>query len=242
MNIETLSISASNIEIEVIRKDIKNMHLAVYPPTGRIRLAAPKKTDSEVIRLFAISKIGWIKKHIKNFNEQPRESEKEYTSGESHYFLGKRYMLQVVEHYGPNKVKLKGMKTIQLLVKPDSTVESKSTLVKEWYRTELKRLLPELIFKWEQIIGVKCNSWGVKQMRTKWGACNVDEKRIWLNLELAKKPINCLEYIIVHELVHLLERNHNEQFVAHMNRFMPKWQQHRTELNQLPVIHWDWGY
>lgn len=242
MNIETLSISASNIEIEVIRKDIKNMHLAVYPPTGRIRLAAPKKTDSEVIRLFAISKIGWIKKHIKNFNEQPRESQKEYTLGESHYFLGKRYMLQVVEHNGPNKVKLKGMKTIQLLVKPDSTVESKSTLVKEWYRTELKRLLPELIFKWEQIIGVKCNSWGVKQMRTKWGACNVDEKRIWLNLELAKKPINCLEYIIVHELVHLLERNHNEQFVAHMNRFMPKWQQHRTELNQLPVVHWDWGY
>ena len=242
MSIETISISSSNIEIEVIRKDIKNMHLAVYPPTGRIRLAAPQKTDSEVIRLFAISKIGWIKKHIKNFKEQPRESAKEYVSGESHYYFGKRYMLQIIEHNGPNKIKLKGLKTIQLYVRPATTVETKSNLLKEWYRQELKRILPELISTWEKVIGVKCNDWGVKQMRTKWGACNVDEKRIWLNLELAKKPLICLEYIVVHELVHLLERNHNEQFIKHMNRFMPKWQQHRTELNQLPVVHWDWGY
>lgn len=242
MNTETITIASSNIEIEVIRKDIKNMHLAVYPPTGRIRLAAPVKTDSEVMRLFAISKIGWIKKHIKNFKEQPREAQKEYISGESHYFMGKRYLLQILEHKGSNTVKVKGHKTIQLLVKPNTTTEAKANLIKEWYRQELKKLLPELIAKWEKVIGVECKEWGVKHMRTKWGACNVDEKRIWLNLELAKKPLICLEYIVVHELVHLLERNHNEKFVAYMNTFMPKWKHHREELNRLPVVHWDWGY
>lgn len=242
MSTETIIISSSNIEIEVIRKDIKNMHLAVYPPTGRIRLAAPKKTDNEVVRLFAISKIGWIKKHIKNFNDQPRESPKEYISGESHYFLGKRYLLQIKEHDGPNKILTKGHKTIQLCIKPTTSNQAKANLLKEWHRQELKLILPELISKWEKVIGVKCNDWGVKQMRTKWGACNVDEKRIWLNLELAKKPVICIEYIIAHELVHLLERNHNERFVSHMNKFMPKWQMHREELNKLPAVHWDWGY
>ena len=242
MSTEIISISASNIQIEVIRKDIKNMHLAVYPPTGRIRLAAPRKADSEVVRLFAISKIGWIKKHIKNFNEQPREAPMEYISGESHYYFGKRYMLQVIEHSGPNGVKLKGVKIIQLHVKPNTTSETRANLLKEWHRQQLKALLPELIEKWEQTIGVKCQDWGVKLMRTKWGACNVDEKRIWLNLELAKKPVICLEYIVAHELVHLLERNHNERFITLMNKFMPKWQHHRAELNKLPVAHWDWEY
>ena len=121
-------------------------------------------------------------------------------------------------------------------------MDSKANLMKEWYRQELKQILPELISKWENTIGVKCSDWGVKQLRTKWGACNTEEKRIWLNLELAKKPVICLEYIIVHELVHLLERNHNEQFVAYMNKFLPKWQLYRSELNKLPVVHWEWGY
>jgi predicted metal-dependent hydrolase len=218
------------------------MHLAVYPPTGRIRLAAPLKTDAEVMRLFAISKIGWIKKHIKNFKEQPRESPREYKSGESHYFMGKRYLLKLVEVDGTQSVHIKGIKTIQLNIKPNTSTEARAIVLKEWYRKELKKQLPELIAKWEKIIGVKCNDWGVKQMRTKWGACNTSEKRIWLNLELAKKPIICLEYIVVHELIHLLERHHNEKFIAYMNAFMPKWQQHREELNRLPIVHWDWEY
>ena len=242
MTTETISLTASHIEIEVVRKDIKNMHLAVYPPTGRIRLAAPLKTDSEVMRLFAISKIGWIKKHIKNFKLQPRESAKEFISGESHYFLGKRYLLQVLPHKGPSSIKIKGLKTIHLFAKPTSTKEQRAHLMKEWYRQELKKILPYIIAKWEKVIGASCNDWGVKHMRTKWGACNVDEKRIWLNLELAKKPLICLEYIVVHELVHLLERNHNDRFVIYMNKFMPQWQLHREELNKLPVVHWDWEY
>jgi len=241
MNIEIEKIRVSNFEVDVIRKDIKNMHLAVYPPTGRIRLSAPTTANSEMVRLFAISKIGWIKKHINNFNQQPRESKRTFQAGESHYFLGIRYLLKVYEKPGSSEVKLGGTK-IHLFVKEATSIEQKTTIMKEWYRQELKNILPNLIEKWERIIGVKSSAWAVKQMRTKWGACNTEEKRIWLNLELIKKPLICIEYIIVHELVHLLERSHNENFVKHMDHFMPKWRFHRDELNQLPVAHTDWEY
>lgn len=237
---ETLSIS--NLTIDIVRKDIKNMHLAVYPPHGRIRLSAPENTDSEMMRLFAISKIGWIKKHIKNFEAQPRETPREYITGESHYFQGKRYMLHVVERKGFNKVELKGTKNIFLYTRPNTSKENRAHVLKEWYRAEMKKQIPDLISKWENIIGVKSNDWAIKQMRTKWGTCNIEAKRIWLNLELSKKPIICLEYIIVHELVHLLERNHNDRFVAYMNQFMPKWRMYKTELNRLPISHNDWEY
>lgn len=240
INMETLSISTFTIDI--VRKDIKNMHLAVYPPNGRIRLSAPEKTDTDMMRLFAISKISWIKKNIKKFVAQPRETPREFISGESHYFQGKRYLLNVIEHKGINKVEIKGTKNINLYIKPNSTKDTKGRILKEWHRTEMKKQIPELITKWESIIGVKSNEWAIKQMRTKWGTCNIEEKRIWLNLELSKKPIICLEYIIVHELVHLLERNHNEKFVSYINQFMPKWRIHRDELNNLPVAHNDWGY
>ncbi|MEC4049129.1 SprT family zinc-dependent metalloprotease [Flavobacterium sp. SUN046] len=237
---ETLSIS--NLTIDIVRKDIKNMHLAVYPPHGRIRLSAPENTDSEMMRLFAISKIGWIKKHIKKFEAQPRETPREYISGESHFFQGKRYMLNVVERKGFNKVEIKGTKNINLYVRPNTSNEDKAIILREWYRTEMKKQIPELLSKWESIIGVKSNDWAIKQMRTKWGTCNIEAKRIWLNLELSKKPVICLEYIIVHELVHLLERNHNDKFVSYMNQFMPKWRMYKTELNKLPVAHNDWEY
>ncbi|MEN9446133.1 MAG: hypothetical protein RL728_645, partial [Bacteroidota bacterium] len=227
MSIKQEIIAFANIEIDVVRKDIKNMHLAVYPPHGRIRLSAPSKTDAEVLRLFAISKLSWIKKHVKSFNEQARETKRDYVSGESHYFNGKRYMLELKHHDGFNKVKLSGTNKIQLWVKPETTTEDKGLVMKEWYRRELKKQLPQLIEKWEKVVGVKCKDWGVKQMKTKWGACNTTDKRIWLNLELAKKPTICLEYILVHELVHLHERNHNDRFVALMDKFMPKWRLHR---------------
>ncbi|MCR9289978.1 MAG: M48 family metallopeptidase [Bacteroidetes bacterium] len=242
MNTKQESIKIANMEIDVIRKDIKNMHLAVYPPNGRIRLAVPQKTDEEVLRLFAISKLGWIKKHVKNFQEQARETKRIYVSGESHFFQGKRYILEVKEHDGYSKVLINGTKKINLKVPIGATVEDKSRTMKEWYRKQLKIQIPPLIEKWEKIIGVKAADWGVKQMKTKWGACNTDAKRIWLNLELAKKPTICLEYILVHELVHLLERNHNDRFIHLMNEFMPKWRLHRKELNSLPIVHNDWGY
>lgn len=242
MSISQENIQVADVSIDVVRKDIKNMHLAVYPPTGRIRLAAPSNTDPEVIRLFAISKLGWIKKHIRHFKEQSREAPRDYISGESHYFEGRRYLLNVIEHNGYNKIEIKNHKELNLFIKPGATKAQKAKVFKEWYRKQLKAQIPELIEKWEEKIGVKANGWGVKHMRTKWGTCNTEEKRIWVNLELAKKPKNCLEYIIMHELVHLLERNHNDKFIALMNRFMPKWRAHRDELNSLPVSHTDWGY
>ena len=242
MNINPEILQIANVEIDVVRKDIKNMHLAVYPPHGRIRLAVPQKTDEEVLRLFAISKLGWIKKHVKNFKNQARETKRDYVSGESHFFQGKRYILEVQEHDGYSKVKLSGPKKISVKIPVGSSVERKADIMKEWYRKQLKIQIPPLIEKWEKIVGVKVDDWGVKQMKTKWGACNVDAKRIWLNLELAKKPPICLEYILVHELVHLHERNHNDRFIQLMNESMPKWRLHRNELNNLPIVHNDWGY
>jgi hypothetical protein len=242
MSTSTEQLHIANLDIDVIRKDIKNMHLAVYPPTGRIRLAAPSRTDDEVIRLFAISKLAWIKRHIKNFKSQARETPRDFISGESHYFQGRRYLINVIEHDGRNKVEIKNHKEINLFVKTGSSKAEKAKVFKEWYRKELKAQIPEIMEKWEKVMGVKAQAWGVKHMRTKWGTCNTIEKRIWINLELAKKPKNCLEYIIVHELVHLLERSHNDRFIALMNKFMPKWRAHRDELNKLPVSHTDWGY
>ena len=242
MNISPEILQIANVQIDVVRKNIKNMHLAVYPPHGRIRLAVPENTDEEILRLFAISKLGWIKKHVKNFKEQARETKRDYVSGESHFFQGKRYILEVHEDKGYSKVSVNGTKKINFKVPTGATTEDKARVMKEWYRKQLKIQIPPLIQKWEKVVGVQVNDWGVKQMKTKWGACNVDAKRIWLNLELAKKPVICLEYILVHELVHLHERNHNDRFIALMNQFMPKWRLHRDELNSLPIVHNDWGY
>ena len=235
-------ITISNMTVDVIRKDIKNMHLAVYPPTGRVRLAVPLNVHGDAIRLFAISKLGWIKRHQRKFENQERTSPKEYRERESHYFQGRRYLLRIKETPGVGKVDLKGKTYLDLLVKSDVSIEYKKNLLNEWYRAELKIILPEMISHWEQKIGVKIDFCGIKQMKTKWGSCNIEKKRIWLNLELAKKPIHCLEFILVHELVHLLERNHNDKFKKHMDYYLPNWKKLRDELNRLPVSHADWDY
>lgn len=232
----------SNLSVDVVRKDIKNMHLAVYPPTGRVRIAAPLNVNDEAVRLFAISKIAWIRKHQRNFVAQDRQSPREYKQRESHYFQGKRFLLRVTEHEAPAKVERKTKTYIDLFVRPNSTLEQKQTVINEWYRAELKKLIPELIDKWENKIGVKVSAWQVKQMKTKWGTCNIEEKRIWINLELAKKPLHCLEYIIVHEMLHLIERHHNERFMSLMDKYIPQWKFYKEELNLLPVSHGEWSY
>lgn len=235
-------ISISDITVDVVRKNIKNMHLAVYPPTGRVRIAVPLHVNEESIRLFAISKLGWIKRHQRKFEKQERETTREYTERESHYFQGKRYLLRVKETLGAGYVDLKGKTYLDIYVKENSSQEYRRTVMNEWYRAELKKLIPSIIQHWENKIGVQVADWGVKQMKTKWGSCNIENKRIWLNLELAKKPVQCLEYIIVHEMIHLLERHHNERFLNYMDTYLPNWKQLKTELNSLPVSHSDWEY
>lgn len=235
-------ISISNITVDVIRKDIKNMHLAVYPPTGRVRIAAPLNVNEEAVRLFAVSKMGWIKRHQRKFEKQQRETPREYIERESHYFQGKRYLLRIKRTNGAGYVDLKGKTYMDLYLKEDATWEYKRNILNEWYRAELKKLIPEIVKKWEKKLEVTVKDWGVKQMKTKWGSCNIEAQRIWLNLELAKKPIQCLEYIIVHEMVHLLERHHSDKFLSLMDYYLPNWKHLKEELNRIPVSHADWSY
>ena len=224
-------ITVGNIEIDLIRKNIKNIHLSVYPPEGRVRLAVPERMNDEAVRLFAVSKLAWITKQRKKFSEQDRQTVREFVSGESHYYFGTRYLLNVVETTGKQHIELRGNKYIDLYVRPESTVEKREKIMYDWYRQSLKKIIPAYIKKWEEIMRVTVNDWGVKLMKTKWGTCNVKDKRIWINLELAKKNPRCLEYIIVHEMVHLLERHHNEKYKAYMDKFLPNWKSIKDELN-----------
>jgi predicted metal-dependent hydrolase len=235
-------ITVSNITIDVVRKDIKNLHLAVYPPTGRVRIATPLTLDDEAIRLFAISKLGWIKKHRKDFANQERQTKREYVSGESHYVEGHRYLLNVIYCNATPKVEIRNKKYIDLYVRLNSAVEQRERVMTKWYRQRLKERLPAVIGKWQAVIGVQVNNWEVKQMKTKWGTCRREVNLIRLNLELAKKPVHCLEYIVVHELVHLLERHHNERFIALLDSFMPQWRVYQMELNQHILSYDDWNY
>lgn len=234
-------IELGNIIIDVEQKDIKNIHLSVYPPYGKVKIAAPERMDMDTIRVFAINKLQWIKKQKETFKNQERETRREFLTKESHYFRGERYLLKVIERNEKPKVIVKHS-TIELYIRPSTSTKKRKEIIDEWYRDEMKKVIPKMLEKWEKKIGVKTNEFGVKIMRTKWGTCNVEAKRIWLNLELAKKPLECLEYIVVHELVHLLERSHNAIFVKHMNEFMPKWRFYRDELNRLPFRHTDWKY
>jgi hypothetical protein len=235
-------ITISNIKIDVVRKDIKHLHLAVYPPTGRVRIAAPLKVNEDAIRLYAISKLGWIKRNQRKFEGQERLPVREYKQRESHYFMGRRYLLNIIDHDAPPKIILQRRKIIDLFIRPNTPPEKRHEIMTEWYRTELKKQIPEIISKWENILKVKVDDWQVKQMKTKWGSCNIEQKRIWVNLELVKKPDKCLEYIIVHEMLHLLVRHHNDRFLYYIDLYLPSWRQLKSELNKLPVSHADWNY
>lgn len=235
-------IKVSDITIDVVRKNIKNLHLDVNPPTGRVRIATPLQVDDDAVRLFAISKIAWIRKHQRNFENQERQTRREYVSGESHYFEGNRFLLNVIYQNKTPKVEIRNKTYIDLFVRPDSSRDQRERVMTKWYRQGLKEKVPAFIEKWQSIIGVSVNSWEVKQMKTKWGTCSIKARRIWLNLELAKKPVHCLEFIIVHELIHLLERYHNDRFIALMDKFLPQWRFYQKELNQFTLSYDDWNY
>ena len=236
------SLQVGGIRVEVVRKDIKNLHLGVYPPAGRVRVAAPLVISDEAVRLAVIDKLGWIKRQRARFAAQPRQSEREMVNGESHYFLGQRYRLRVHEVDAPAKVAVRGIASLDLFVRPGASSAQREEVLLRWYREQLKEKIPPLLAKWQRILRVKVNAWGVKKMKTKWGSCNPSAKRLWVNLELAKKPVQCLEYIVVHELVHLLERHHNDRFMALMDQFLPDWRARRSLLNSGVLGHEEWGY
>jgi predicted metal-dependent hydrolase len=232
MSEATHQIEVGNIAVDVVRKDIKNLHLAVYPPNGRVRVAAPLRINDEAVRLLVINRMPWIKRQQKKFDGQERQTQREFVSGESHYFKGQRYLLNVIYHDAPPSVIVRNKTHIDLYARTGSNQAKREAVFTEWYREQLKAEIPALIAKWEKIIGIQVKTWGIKKMKTKWGTCNIAQKRIWLNLELAKKPTHSLEYIIAHEMTHLLERHHNERFRAYLDTFLPQWEYYREELNR----------
>ena len=228
-------ISISDISAEIEWKDIKNVHLTIYPPNARIHVSAPLAMTEEAVRLFLVTKQSWIRKQVSQIIEQNRQTPREYVSGENHYFKGHRYRLKVVYHNAPPKVEIQGNEYIVLFVREGTTVERRAEILKEWYRLEFKFILPALIAKWEETLDVKVNKWEVKQMKTLWGSCNHRTHNIIFNLELIKKPLHCIEYIVVHELLHIKVRLHNEEYTSLLNRYFPNWKQLKDVLNEFIV-------
>lgn len=222
-------LNISGIPIEVCKKKIKNMHLYVKPPNGNVVVSAPLNMSDEAIERFVRTKTSWIKKQIAKFDNQPRQSEREYVTGETLYVWGKQYYLHT-ENSNKNSLSLSGNKAI-LTVRKESTPAQRENFVREWYRELLKIEIARLLPKWEKITGLKANDWQTKYMTTRWGTCNIKAGKIWLNLQLAKKSHECLEYIILHELIHLVEKNHNERFVSLMDKYMPLWREVKVTLN-----------
>jgi len=234
-------IQLGDLAVEVVRKEIRNIHLSVHPPAGRVTLAAPARLSLDTLRVFAISKLGWIRQQQKKLLEQERETPREFLERESHYVWGRRHLLNLVEGEHTPSVEL-GHGRLVLRLRPGAGLSKKSELLDAWYRAQIRAALPPLISKWEPLLGVKVERCFVQRMKTRWGSCNPSTRSIRLNTDLAKKPEECLEYIVVHEMVHLLEPTHSPRFLALMDRFLPRWQLHRDTLNRLPVRHERWSY
>ena len=239
---ESYHIDVRGVSVEVICKDIKNFYIGVHPPNGRVRVSAPLHFDEDAIRMAVVSRLGWIRRQQAAFEAQERQSRREFVTGESHYFRGRRYRLDVIERDCPPKVWLLNNTKIGLSVRPGSDRDTREAVVHRWYRQYLRAEVPPLLEKWEPKLGVSVNEVRIRKMKTLWGSCNVEAKRIWLNLELAKKPESCLVYILVHEMVHLLEREHNHRFHALMDTFLPQWRVYRDQLNRAPLAYEDWEY
>jgi predicted metal-dependent hydrolase len=232
-------LNLGGISVDVVFKDIKNVHLSVYPPTGRVRISAPERMKLDTIRIFAISKLEWIKRQQTKLQEQQRESPREYLDRESHYVWGKRHLLQILETDAAPAVQLDHNRML-LRVRPRTGEDKRQAIVAQFYREQIRAAVPPLVDRWESVMGVKVQRLYVQQMKTKWGSCNPRARAVRLNTELAKKPKHCLEYILVHELVHFFEPHHGERFVGFMDKFMPQWRHYKDELNKHPLAHAHW--
>lgn len=232
-------LTVRGIDVDVIYKDIKNLHIGVYPPLGRVRVAAPERLDDEQVRLAVIQRLPWIKRQREQLKAAPRQTEREMVTGESHYVWGLRKRLKVVERPGHTHFEIDGERLV-LYVPADTSAEKRRAYLDKWYRDQLRQAIPELITKWEQALDVTVPKWTIRRMKTKWGACNRETRHIWFNAELAKKHPDCLEYIVVHEMTHYFERNHGERFTKLMDKHLPDWRSRRDQLNGSPLAEETW--
>jgi predicted metal-dependent hydrolase len=232
-------ITVRGINIDVVYKNIKNLHIAVYPPVGRVRVAAPERLDEEQIRLAVIQRLPWIKRQRQQLQEAARQSPREMVTGESHYVWGRRHRLKVIERPGRAHVELDADRLLMYVAEGTGT-EARIKLLQDWQRKQLRLAVTPLIERWEPVIGREVPRWSIRRMKTKWGSCNRETGHIWFNIELVKKHPLCLEYVVVHEMAHLLERNHGQRFTDLMDKFMPDWRSRRDELNAAPLADEKW--
>jgi len=233
-------LTVRGINIDVIYKDIRNLHIGVYPPMGRVRVAAPERLDDEQVRLAVIQRLPWIKRQQEQLRSTPRQTEREMVTGESHYVWGVRHRLKVIERPGRAHIETDGDRLI-LYVPAGTTTDSRREHLDRWYREQLRHAIPDLIAKWENKLDVTVPKWTLRRMKTKWGSCNRETHHLWFNVELAKKHPDCLEYIIVHEMAHYFERNHGERFTKLMDGYLPEWRGRRELLNEAPLGHEEWS-
>lgn len=219
-------IEIDGIPVEVIKKSIKNINLRIYPPDGQVKLSVPRSISDRIIRQHLQEKSGWIRDQRERMKANPSFKEELFQTGSSIAFKGKNYLLLVEEHHGPSHIEIKD-ELLHCYISPGQTQVQVKRVIELWYRYEMTQLLPHLIEQWQKIVGVHVAEWGIKKMKTRWGSCNTRARRIWLNLNLIKKPLVCLEYVLVHELVHLLEASHNHRFYALMTQFMPQWREYQ---------------
>lgn len=242
MSTDPRTITVRGLKVEVVRKNIKNLHLGVYPPNGRVRIAVPLAVSDDAIRLAVIGKFGWIRRQREKFTGQPRQTKRDMVNGESHYVFGRRYRLSLVMSKGRPRILLKTKTKMEMHVPARTSAATRRSVLDRWYREEIRAAAGPLLEQWQEKLGVRLSFWGVKRMKTKWGSCNHRTKRVWVNLELAKKPLECVEYIVVHELVHLLEPNHGNRFISLMDKHLPDWRQRRRLLDSSPLAHESWTY
>ena len=235
---ETLRLG--EITVAVTRKDIKHVHLSVHPPSGRVTLVAPQGTRPEVARAYAISRLGWIRDQQSRFRDQAREPLRQYVERESHYLWGRRHLLSVMEEDAKPSIKL-GHRRITLTVRPGSSRTKREKVMHEWHRALLHDAVPRLIGKWEPRLGVKVAGYFLQRMKTKWGGCNHEAGNIRLNTELVKKPKDLLEYVVVHEMIHLIAPTHSEQFLMLLSKHYPSWREARADLNEWPLRADSWS-
>ncbi|MGD9819166.1 MAG: M48 family metallopeptidase [Desulfomonilaceae bacterium] len=228
-------IVVENIVVDVVKKRIRNVHLRVRPPRGQVCLSAPIGAKDSALRDFVMSKISWIKRHRNRFENSQDEFLPEFVSGENHQYRGQNFILNVIYHDSKPRIEIHGNGQMDLYVRMASDQSVRERVISNWYREQLKMQINHLMEKWQSLIGVDAVSWNIRRMRTRWGSCMVSSRRICFNLELAKKPPKCIEFIVVHELTHLLERYHNKRFKAFMDLFMPEWRDAEQELNHKPL-------